>query len=210
MAIHPFGLLEWTTSEADRRIIAASLRKLEQTGPSLWCGYSYSWLGNMWARAHNGEMAAEALRIFATCFCLSNSFHANGDQSGTGKSSFTYRPFTLEGNFAFAAGLQEMLLQSQNGLLQLFPAVPAAWPTVSFTGLRAEGAFLVSARRIGGEVDSLRIVSERGGRLRLENPFRGGVPMVTGASLTREALLQPVIELDTTPGSVITFARKGP
>ncbi len=210
MAIHPFGLLEWTRSDADRRIIAGSLRQLEQTGPSLWCGYSYSWLGNMWARAHNGEKAAEALKIFATCFCLSNSFHANGDQSGTGKSSFTYRPFTLEGNFAFASGLQEMLLQSQNGLLQLFPAVPAAWSNASFAGLRAEGAFLVSATRIGGEVDSLRIVSERGGRLRVENPFRGAVPAVTGTIIPREAFLQPVVELDTTPGSVITFARKRP
>jgi alpha-L-fucosidase 2 len=210
MAIHPLGLLQWTQSERDRRIIAASLRKLEQTGPSLWCGYSYSWLGNMWARAHNGEKAAEALRTFATCFCLSNSFHANGDQSGTGKSSFTYRPFTLEGNFAFASGLQEMLLQSQNGLLQLFPAVPAAWSTASFVDLRAEGAFLVSATRTGGEVNSLRIVSERGGRLRMKNPFRGAVPTVTGATFTREAFLQPVIELDMTPGSVVTFVRKRP
>jgi alpha-L-fucosidase 2 len=164
----------------------------------------------MWARARNGEKAAEALKIFATCFCLSNSFHANGDQSGTGKSSFTYRPFTLEGNFAFASGLQEMLLQSQNGLLQLFPAVPAAWSNASFAGLRAEGAFLVSATRIGGEVDSLRIVSERGGRLRVENPFRGTVPAVTGTIIPREAFLQPVVELDTTPGSVITFVRKRP
>jgi alpha-L-fucosidase 2 len=210
MAIHPLGLLQWTQGETDRRIIAASLEKLMQTGPSLWCGYSYSWLGNMWARARNGEKAAEALRTFATCFCLPNSFHANGDQSGTGKSSFTYRPFTLEGNFAFAAGLQEMLLQSQNALLQLFPAVPAEWSTVSFTGLRAEGAFLVSATRIGGKVDSLRIVSERGGRLRVENPFRGGVATVTGAAVTPETFRQPVIDLDTTPGSVITFVRKRP
>ena len=76
------------------------------------------------ARARDGRKAADALRVFADCFCLPNSFHANGDQSKTGKSRFTYRPFTLEGNFAFAAGLQEMLLQSHHELIRVFPAVP--------------------------------------------------------------------------------------
>ena len=58
----------------------------------------------MKARAFDGEGAADALRTFAECFCLPNTFHANGDQTKSGKSKFTYRPFTLEGNFAFAAG----------------------------------------------------------------------------------------------------------
>ena len=88
---------------------------LDKVGPDGWCGYSYSWLGNLKARAFDGEGAAQALKTFATCFCLPNSFHANGDQTKPGKSKFTYRPFTLEGNFAFAAGIQEMLLQSHTG-----------------------------------------------------------------------------------------------
>ena len=207
MAIHPLGLLDWQRSEDDRRIISASLAALDQTGPSLWCGYSYAWLGNMWARARDGVKAAEALRTFATCFCLPNSFHANGDQSGTGKSSFTYRPFTLEGNFAFAAGLQEMLLQSHNGTIHLFPAVPPAWATASFSGFRAEGAFLVSAARVDGAVDSVCIVAERGGTLRLVNPFPDSPPMVRGLFVEPGVLRQPVIRLKMHAGSEVTFTR---
>jgi alpha-L-fucosidase 2 len=207
MAIHPLRLLDWSRSTAERRIIKASLEDLDRTGPSLWCGYSYSWLGNMWARALNGEKAAEALKTFATCFCLPNSFHANGDQSGTGKSSFTYRPFTLEGNFAFASGLQEMLLQSDNGLVRVFPAIPEAWSTASFVDLRAEGAFLISARRSGGAVDQVRIRSERGGLLRVQNPFYGRVPKVSGATISPESVHQRIIEVETRPGDVITFSR---
>lgn len=207
MAIHPLGLLDWQRSEDDQKIIAASLAALEHTGPSLWCGYSYAWLGNMWARARNGAKAAEALRTFATCFCLPNSFHANGDQSGTGKSTFTYRPFTLEGNFAFAAGLQEMLLQSHNGTIHLFPAVPPAWAAASFSGFRAEGAFLVSAARVGGVVDSVRIVAERGGTLRLVNPFPDYPPMVRGLFVEAGVLRQPVIMLKMHAGSEATFTR---
>jgi alpha-L-fucosidase 2 len=164
----------------------------------------------MWARAHNGEKAADALRTFASCFCLPNSFHANGDQSGTGKSTFTYRPFTLEGNFAFASGLQEMLMQSQGGVLQVFPAVPGAWRTASFSGLRAEGAFVVSAFLAGGTVDSVAIFAERGGALRLKNPFTGNRVRVTGARISPETLRHPVIELETSAGSVVTFARIQP
>ena len=93
----------------------------------------------------------------------------------------TYRPFTLEGNFAFAAGIQEMLLQSHAGVVRVFPAVPAAWTDVAFDSLRAEGAFLVSAAIKRGKVVEVRIVSEKGGRLRLSNPFVDGFTKAPGA-----------------------------
>ena len=127
----------------------------------------------MQARAFNGEEAAKALRIFAECFCLKNTFHVNGDQSGIGKSLLTYRPFTLEGNFAFAAAVQEMLLQSHTGVIRIFPAIPESWKDVSFENLRSMGAFLVSATRKGGVVTRLRIYSEKGGTLRVISPADG-------------------------------------
>ena len=129
----------------------------------------------MKARAFDGEGAAGALRTFADCFCLKNSFHVNGDQSNTGKSKFTYRPFTLEGNFAFAAGIQEMLLQSHTGIVRIFPAIPASWKNVSFKNLRAMGAFLVSAEKKNGQVINIRVFSEQGGLLRIASPVDGKI-----------------------------------
>lgn len=120
---------------------------MQEVGPDWWCGYSYSWFGNMKARAFDGEGAAQALKTFAECFCSPNTFHANGDQTNSGKSKFTYRPFTLEGNFAFASGIQEMLMQSHTGIIRIFPAVPASWQDISFQDLRAMDAFLVSAEQ---------------------------------------------------------------
>jgi len=175
MAIHPLGLLDISHNPEEKRIIDATLKRLHDNGPDWWCGYSYSWLANLEARARHGEEAAEALRTFASCFCLRNSFHANGDQTKSGKSRFTYRPFTLEGNFAFAAGLQEMLIQSQTGVIEVFPAIPADWKDVRFESLRAVGAFLVSAERRGGEVVSLEVYSEKGGILRIRSPRDGEV-----------------------------------
>lgn len=170
MAIHPMGLIDWSDGEKSQHIIRATLKRLDEVGPDYWTGYSYSWLANMKARAFDGKGAAQALRTFAECFCLKNTFHANGDQTKSGKSRFTYRPFTLEGNFAFASGIQEMLLQSHTGTIRIFPALPEEWKDVSFEGLRAMGAFLVYAQMEGGEITRVRIYSEKGGMLKIAHP----------------------------------------
>lgn len=175
MAIHPLGLLDIHNGQEEKAIIDATLARLHANGPDWWCGYSYSWLANMEARAGHGEEAAEALRTFAGCFVLRNSFHANGDQTKSGKSNYTYRPFTLEGNFAYASGLQEMLLQSQTGVIEVFPAIPSDWKDVSFNHLRAMGAFLVSAELKDGKVVSLNVYSEKGGTLKIVSPLDGSV-----------------------------------
>lgn len=175
MAIHPLGLIDWNDGEKSQQIIRATLKKLEDYGPQWWCGYSYSWMGNMYARAFEGEKAAQTLKVFAECFCLPNTFHANGDQSKSGKSGFTYRPFTLEGNFAFAAGIHEMLLQSHTGVIRVFPAIPDSWTDVSFTNLRAMGAFLVSATKSNGKLVRLTLRSEKGGTATLLNPVTGKI-----------------------------------
>ncbi len=184
MAYHPLGLVDWSNGPEDQTIIKHTLATLEKYGSDLWCGYSFSWLGNLKARAMDGAGAAEALKTFATCFCLPNSFHVNGDQSGTGRSKFTYRPFTLEGNFAFASGIQEMLLQSHAGIIRLFPAIPSSWKNASFNKLRAQGAFLVSAQKSDGRAKEVRILSEKGGRLRIY-------------------FNDKLVEMDTRPGQII-------
>lgn len=171
LAIHPLGLIKWEDGPKAQSIIKNSIHMLDSIGPAYWCGYSYAWLANMKARAKDGDGAANDLSIFAKAFCSVNSFHLNGDQTKSGYSKFTYRPFTLEGNFAFAAGLQEMLLQSYAGFIEVMPAVPAAWRDISFNDLRTEGAFLVSAKKIAGEVAEVKIVSEKGGNTKLKLPF---------------------------------------
>jgi alpha-L-fucosidase 2 len=168
---HPLGLIDWSNGEKEQKIIAETLKNLEKTGPDWWCGYSYSWQGNLYARALMGDKAAETLRIFSENFCLPNSFHVNGEQFNKGYSKFKYRPFTLEGNFAFASGIQEMLLQSHTGTIAIFPAIPVAWNDVSFHTMRCQGAFLVSAGMKEGKTRQVTIVAEKGGKMRLLNPF---------------------------------------
>ena len=171
IAYHPLGLIDPSNGADHRSIIDRTIATLEDLGTDWWVGYSFAWMANLLARNGDGDAAASYLRLFADNFVLRNSFHANGDQSNSGLSQFTYRPFTLEGNFAFAAGLQEMLIQSHTDTVRIFPAIPEHWLDVRFDGLRAEGAFVVSAQRQRGVVTSVRIESEQGWPLRLANPF---------------------------------------
>ncbi len=179
MAIHPLGLIKWEDGASSQAIIRNTIHLLDSIGPAQWCGYSYAWLANMKARAKDGGGAAKDLDIFARAFCSINSFHLNGDQTKSGFSNFVYRPFTLEGNFAFAAGIQEMLLQSYAGFIEVLPAVPASWKDISFENLRAEGAFLISAEKKAGMLDRVTVVSEKGGITKLKLPFE---KMVTASA----------------------------
>lgn len=204
MAIHPLGLIRWEDGEPAQQIIKNTIELLKKVGPDYWCGYSYSWLGNIQARAKNGEGAAEALQIFAKAFCLPNSFHVNGDQTKSGFSKLTYRPFTLEGNFAFAAGIQEMLLQSYAGFIEIMPAVPESWQDISFRKLRAEGAFLVDAKKEHGKVTEVKIVSEIGGKTKLKLPFEKWKIQKREGVVVRE-LGQGFLEMDYKKNGMIVL-----
>lgn len=170
MAIHPLGLLDMSNTK-EKEIILNTINTLEKHGSLEWVGYSFSWMACMQARIGNGEKAAQNLKIFAENFCLMNSFHVNGEQHNRGYTNHKYKPFTLEGNFAFASALQEMLIQSQTGVVKVFPAIPKSWETLSFHQLRTEGAFLVSAQMEKGKVVKVRVLSEKGGTIKLLNPF---------------------------------------
>lgn len=170
MAIHPLGLLS-PDHPGEARIINRTLDRIERFGPDWWTGYSYAWMSAMLARAGRGNEALRYLETYRNAFLLRNGFHANGDQTRSGFSKMTYRPFTLEGNFQALEAAEEMLLQSWGGVVRIFPAVSDRWAEASFTNLRAEGGFRVSARRAGGMTTSVDITAPRGGLLRLRDPL---------------------------------------
>jgi alpha-L-fucosidase 2 len=198
MAIYPLQLLNARDS-SDRALINRSLTHLEHIGTRAWCGYSFSWAACIYARALQGDKALEQLDIFARYFCSPNSFHLNGDQSGGRYSSFTYRPFTLEGNFAFAQGVHELLLQEQDDCIYIFPALPSQWKNVSFTNLLCQGGYLVSASRQQGINKSVRVVAQHAGWLTLQLPFTSW--QMEGEERSRIKV--------SDPGKIVVYLHKG-
>lgn len=79
--------------------------------------------------------------------------------------------------------LQEMLMQSHEGVIRVFPV----WPRdrdARFETLRARGAFLVSSELKNGDVREVRIRSERGRDCTLVNPWPGRRVRATGPART--------------------------
>jgi len=184
MAIYPFNLITTDGGPREQQIIAASLADWDMAGTRAWCGYSFTWMACLRARVGDAEAALRNLDIYTHAFTLRNGFHANGDQTASGFSDFTYRPFMLEGNLLAMQAVHEMLLQSWSanpgsgdpGVIRLFPATPWRWHNASFENLRAEGGHRVSARRENNATTWFRIVAGKDGLIRIRDNFGGRVP----------------------------------
>ncbi|MEG0692698.1 MAG: hypothetical protein RR444_06415, partial [Oscillospiraceae bacterium] len=126
MAIHPLRLLDYDKAE-EKAIIDNTIHNLELLGTGLWVGFSFTWMAEFYAIQGNGNGAAYQLEVFWRNCCSQNGFHLNGDYKKRGVSQFHYRPFTLEANMCAADSLQEMLLQTEDSTINLFPAIPEEW-----------------------------------------------------------------------------------
>jgi hypothetical protein len=75
----------------------------------------------------------------------------------------------------YGTTVNEMMLQSNEGRIRVFPAIPHDWDStdLAFT-LLARGAFIVSSQREKkGIVNQVGIKSMNGNRCRLQNPWQG-------------------------------------
>ncbi|MCH2376425.1 MAG: hypothetical protein MK538_19745, partial [Planctomycetes bacterium] len=109
------------------------------------------------------------------------------------------------------AAINEMLLQSFDGRIRLFPAVPDDWD-VRFAQLRAVGGFLVSAERHGGKVEYCIIESECGQTCCVANPWSDQDVVVTELSSASETVVPaetPELAFDTETSCVYRIEPKG-
>jgi alpha-L-fucosidase 2 len=127
-------------------------------------------LVNYYARLLDGDAAHEhCVGLIARATEDSLLTYSRGGVAGAESNIFS-----LDGNCAGAAGIAEMLLQSQAGEIHLLPALPSAWPQGSIKGLCARAGVEVSLSWAGGKLISASLKSKEGGT----HPVRYGASVV--------------------------------
>lgn len=193
MCLYPLNQVNAYATDADEKALYnAAVKSLELRGDAA-TGWSMGWKTNLWARALDGEHARKILNN-----ALKHSTSYVIEMGGYGGCYYNlfdaHAPFQIDGNYGVSAGINEMLLQSYNGIT-ILPALPSAWRSGSVKALKAEGNFTVDIEWKNGAPTMVNILSNKGADLIVRTGC--GEMKIADAKVTVDgAQVTPVVQED--------------
>jgi hypothetical protein len=153
--VFPGDQVTWFSPEPVKELFRHTIRDTRRTGDN-----SHIMFNIARARLSMPEGFTKAKKWFA------------GRQLPNGFIAFPWAHGTfMQEQIGLTGLVNEFLLQSVSRKIRVFPC----WPKdkdAAFSGLRAEGGFIVSAEQKAGKVTRLEVVSPAGGTLQLLSPWK--------------------------------------
>ncbi len=110
-------------------------------------GWSCAWMINMGARLKNKEKTSVFINKM-----INNCIHLNLIDM--------HPPYQIDGNFGFASGVIECIVQSHNSYIELLPALPEQWSEGSLKGVKLRGNITADISWKDGKLFDYKLSSE--------------------------------------------------
>ncbi|MEE1492278.1 MAG: glycoside hydrolase N-terminal domain-containing protein [Massilioclostridium sp.] len=159
---HLVGLFPGTLiNENTPEWLEAAKYSLEKKGFKA-TGWSKAHKLNTWARTKDAENTYKMVQAMLSsnyAGIMDNLFASHGQ--GTNHEGTPV--FQIEANYGYTSGINEMLVQSQLGYVDMLPAIPEAWDEGSVEGIVARGNFELDMEWSNNSADRFVILSRAGG-----------------------------------------------
>lgn len=204
---HLVGLYPGTLINRDTPELLEGAKIVLQNRGDDSTGWSCSNKFLLWARTLEGDRALDLFRYQLAKKTYSNLFD-------------THAPFQIDGNFGSAAGVMELLMQSQTGTVYILPALPKVWDKGEISGIKAKNGAEISIKWednkatqftvtpavdgdivLGYDIESNKVFTTEDGQKAV---FTDGKYTIENAEAGKTYTFNAVNDIDTEPEIVLT------
>src|SRR5690606_17783242 len=114
------------------------------------------------------------------------------------------KPLQVDGSLGATAGITEMLMQSNEGYIDLLPALPSEWADGQFNGVCARGGFELDFSWKDKAITSLEILSKAGMPCSIKTGKKLKV-FSNGKQINVKKLPNQIVEFNTEKGKTYTI-----
>ncbi len=202
--IYPLGILKHDTPE-NEALVRKSIEHWIGIGGEDKAPWSYSWTASAYAYIEDGNTAYKYLKHY---FDFAHRKHY-WQLPGIGDNTM-YREAGMcsETPFSFNKSVNDLLIQSHDDVINIFPAIPDVWKDESFMNLRTEGAFLISAVREGGATKFFSVESLAGEPCVIKSDIKVD-SLMSSPNVKISKKSEYVFSVQIPKGQRITFYKEG-